>query len=243
MRTIILGSIADFLAGNVGGLTFTPRAHGAFASSRQLRRKKRRKGWLPQQLAFDAVDAAYQFITSEQREAWRLYSKPRNWNAYNGFMHINIPLVLAGLDVVYWPPAYEPWGGFPEMHKTVYVVDTSGNHLTSSMSWVDVDPTHLKLSLDNDAGLCLLLAQFCFYVSAVQHVHVRFTVDGTPVGATKGVYQGQGPYRTFASFQWFVELPAGPHEIRLQWKVAGGGATMWADAAESPAILAACQLT
>jgi hypothetical protein len=243
MRTIILGSVADFLAGNVGGLTFTPRAHGDFASSRQLRRKKRRKDWLPQQLAFNAVDAAYQFLTSEQREAWRLYSKPRNWNAYNGFMHVNIPLLLAGLDVVYWPPSYEPWGGFPEMHKTVYVVDTSGLHETSSMAWVDVDPVHLQLTLENDAGLCALYFQAAIYVGSIQYVHLRFTVDGTPTGATKGIAQMQHPYLDCASLLWLLELPAGPHEVRLQWKVTGGVAKIYASAPETPAVLAAWQLT
>jgi len=127
-------------------------------------------------------------------------------------------------------------------HQVGRVVRITGDYLTSSVSFVDIDTANLAVSMTTGASWVYLLLAGTLYVSNIQHACFDFAVDGQLQGAAKGVQYVQASYTQDIQIAWLAQVTAGTHIFRPQWRVLGGGALLRASSGESPLLFAAIEL-
>lgn len=110
-----------------------------------------------------------------------------------------------------------------------YNADEASDLTTSSTSFADVDATTDKFSLSIDTTGGAIMVSFCGALSnntAGSRIFLRITANGTPYGGGDGLtfvnVLGNGSF-----VYWLEGLPAGNYNIRLQWKVSAGTATLF----------------
>lgn len=116
-----------------------------------------------------------------------------------------------------------------------YVTNEGADYTTSSTSFVDIDATNLNLQLTTNGGDILIGFYGTVRNTTINlHTYLDIEINGTVVGGDDGLVfllqevaaKGQVMSLTHLA----VGLPAGTHNIKLQWKVAGGTATIFAGA-------------
>lgn len=119
-----------------------------------------------------------------------------------------------------------------------YKADESADYNTTSTSFVNVDVTNFAFSLDTAGGDVLIGFYGTFIMNAASR-EVYLDVDVNTlgrVGGNDGLIAGQNPETSVTrpipiSFTYLLRnLSAGNHIFRLQWKVDGGNATLYAGA-------------
>lgn len=110
-----------------------------------------------------------------------------------------------------------------------YNADEASDLTTTSTSFADVDATSGKFSQTIDTTGGAILVTFAGALSnntAGSRIFLRVTANGTPYGGGDGItfvnVLGNGSFT-----YWLNDLPAGNYNIRLQWKVSAGTATLF----------------
>lgn len=114
--------------------------------------------------------------------------------------------------------------------------DNGGAYSTSSSTFVDVDGTNLSITINSATGRAWVTFHGTLYsngdVSALGRLDV--TVDGTRIGGTDGLAT---QFWTTAAAHMQIHHPVlgltpGSHTFKLQWKIGGGAAYMFASAGQ-----------
>lgn len=121
---------------------------------------------------------------------------------------------------------------------------TAGDLATSSTSFVDA--TSLTITLTTAAHRCLVIFSGMAQKSTWTNVFVDIDVDGTRVGGSNGLtgatINNASAYDQNLSFSFLTDvLSAASHTIKVQWRVNGGSATLFASAT-TPAVLSVIEL-
>ncbi len=116
-----------------------------------------------------------------------------------------------------------------------YEVDEASDYTTNSTSFVDVDATHLALTITTSGGDVLVHFHANPSIGAPAFLHFDVDVDGARVGGDDGIVRYSTPsYNVPVSFTRLITgLAAGEHVFTLQWKVNSGTATLYAGAGTS----------
>ena len=120
-----------------------------------------------------------------------------------------------------------------------YECDESSDYTTTSTSFVDVDATNLNLTITTTGGDVMV-----GFTGAVQNTTVGKTVcfdidmDGAREGGDDGITQicnggTDIPVVQVGMVYLITGLDAGEHTFKLQWKVNGGTAKLFAGAGTS----------
>ena len=133
-------------------------------------------------------------------------------------------------------------GGGGGGHQIARVVRASGDYQITSQSFVDIDTNNLVINLTTGASWVWLLLTGSVYVGSLQYGCFDFTIDGVRQGQAKGVQQVQASYVEDIQIAWLVEVTAGSHVFRPQWRVTGGMGLLRASSAETPLLFAVLEL-
>lgn len=121
-----------------------------------------------------------------------------------------------------------------------YTANESADYITTATSFVDVSP-NMALPVTTAGGDILLgfSGNLKVYGSGAATVYFDITQDGQRIAGDDGLFfvfvhsnlTVADQYQPAAFTKLLRDVPAGPHEYRLQWKVFGGaGAIMYAGA-------------
>jgi hypothetical protein len=133
-------------------------------------------------------------------------------------------------------------GGGGGGHQIARVVRTSGNYLTTSTSFVDIDTDNLVINMTTGASWVLLLLLGSISCTSAADAYLDFTIDGNRQGQAKGVQMVQGVYREDVQIAWLAQVEAGAHTFRPQWRVSANSANLRASAADTPLLFAVLEL-
>jgi len=114
-----------------------------------------------------------------------------------------------------------------------YVPNEVSDYSTSSTSFVDVDSTHLALTITTTGG-DVMVGLVSSVVTGGNSIAFDLLFDGVRVGGDEGILQVGNLRSDEARGVSFVYLltsvAAGSHTVKLQWRVDTGSATMYAGA-------------
>jgi len=127
-------------------------------------------------------------------------------------------------------------------HQIARVVRTAGDYTTTSTTFVDIDTDNLVINMTTGDSWVLLTLTGSAYITSFGYVQLDFTIDDVRQGQTKGVQQLQATYVAGIQVAWLVQVTAGSHVFRPQWRVSTGSALLRASAAETPLLFAVTEL-
>lgn len=124
-------------------------------------------------------------------------------------------------------------------------VRTAGNYTTTSTTFVDVDNTNMSITLTTGARRCMIVVSGSGYHSDTNHWAFDIDIDGSRQGQAFGLVFG-GDVTTqnqSRSFTYITDvLSAASHTFKLQWRVDGGTATLYANTTNTPLIFSVVEL-
>jgi hypothetical protein len=133
-------------------------------------------------------------------------------------------------------------GGGGGGHQIARVVRTSGDYQTTSTAFTDIDTSNLVINLTTGDSWVLLILAGSLYVTSIQYGCLDFTVDDERVGGDKGVQQSQACYAQDLQIAWLMQVTAGSHVFRPQWRVTGGAGILRARSIETPLLFAIIEM-
>lgn len=127
-------------------------------------------------------------------------------------------------------------------HQVQVVQGTAGDYTTTSLVFVDVDTDNLVVTMTTGDSWVLLILSGSLYVGSIKYGCFDFTVDGSRQGGGYGVISAQSAYEDPLVAVALVQVEAGEHIFRPQWRVTGGFARLRASPEYSPTIFAVVEL-
>jgi hypothetical protein len=119
---------------------------------------------------------------------------------------------------------------------TSFIADQSSDYTTTSTSFANVNATDLALNITTSGGDVLLVFSGSVLVSS-NTVFFDVDMDGIRIGGDDGLIAattGGASNRIAVTLVRLVRnVVAGSHTFKLQWKVGGGSATLYAGAGTS----------
>lgn len=105
---------------------------------------------------------------------------------------------------------------------------------TNSLSFVDIDSTYYRRTIQSHGGDLLIVAYLeLFHSSGSLSSHVRLTIDGVAIGNSDGLYavfgngDGSGHEGNVNPLIYIAEnINAGSHEIVVQFKSSAAGTAL-----------------
>ncbi len=122
-----------------------------------------------------------------------------------------------------------------EPPTALYNVNESADYTTSSTSFVNVDADDLSLTVTTTGGRVLITFCGTMTMAAANTVFFDVLVDGARLAGDDGLVanyidRSSPPGRSVSFAVWTSALAAGSHTFRLQWRVSGSTATLYAGA-------------
>lgn len=116
-----------------------------------------------------------------------------------------------------------------------YTLNEVSDYTTTSTTFVDVDATNLSVTLTTNGGDVFVFFAPLVGLGSSQVVFFDLDVDGTGLGGDDGIVAAvpSGVGIAIPVMAMITGLAAGSHTIKLQWKVSGGTATLYAGAGTS----------
>ncbi len=121
----------------------------------------------------------------------------------------------------------------------------NANYSTTSTSFVDVDSSNLSFSLETYGGPVLVWAMVACKVSTSgAYIGLDVEVDGTRLGAgySSGLAKFASIYTAPVTIFRVVELSAGTHTFKLQWRVSGGTGYIYGGSTNAQAVFGAMEI-
>lgn len=113
-------------------------------------------------------------------------------------------------------------------------IDEASNYTTTSTSFTDVDATNLSITVVTGGGVMEVIFDGVVDNSGASYNYMNVDIDGSPMVANDGINATQegaaGERQIFSFNRRVIGLSAGSHTFKLQWKVSGGTATLYAGA-------------
>lgn len=119
----------------------------------------------------------------------------------------------------------------------------SGNYVTGSTNFVNVDNVNMSLTLIlNQAHRCLIVVDANTTCTTSANMQLDLEIDGTRQGGTYGLSFGGGTtanQNTPLSFSYHTptQLTSGSHTFKLMYRTDGGSMTLWAVSGVTPLIM------
>lgn len=112
------------------------------------------------------------------------------------------------------------------MSPQTYIATASDNVSTTSTSYTDIAGMSLSIETGANPVLILFDASFVHSSTAGQYFQVAIVIDG--VVKCAHIFENDGNSREMPySIHWLENLSAGPHTIKMQWKVSAGTLYHW----------------
>jgi len=122
-------------------------------------------------------------------------------------------------------------------HQIARVVRASGDYLTTSQSFADIDTNNLVINMTTgDSWVLLLLAGSMYLGAGIQYGCFDFAIDGVRQGQDKGVQYLQPTYIQDIQIVWLAQVTAGSHTFRPQWRGTGSQLVLRANSVDSPLL-------
>jgi hypothetical protein len=118
----------------------------------------------------------------------------------------------------------------------------SAASLEATDVWTDIQDTRVAVELPNQASVLIsydvsvshitALQPEDVQVAAVSELSFRVAVDGAPYRQSATTVDDREPVVALASGFLVLEIPRGPHDVKLQWRKRGAHVTKWAVASD-----------
>lgn len=118
-----------------------------------------------------------------------------------------------------------------------YVLNESGDYSSASTSWVDINATTLSLDITTSGGDILVHFHGSFRPcsNAGEFMYLDITRNGSRVGGDDGMLAvmrlvSAAPIQVVTFSRLLTGIPAGTHQIRLQWRMSAGTSVLYTGA-------------
>lgn len=122
---------------------------------------------------------------------------------------------------------------------------TTGDYITGSTVFVDLDPTNMVISLTSNNRSRYLIVLTCWGTnsSAAQNTSVDMNIDGIREGGIYGLVTGVGTNNNFSFSLTTDFLQSGTHTFKPMYRADGGTATIYGTTGTvSPVIFSVTEL-